>query len=119
MPAAACIPTRVVGVSLYLLIKQQCKRHFASPPARPAFPPRVRLTPPSLPPLQDQKDPDLDVIDWDRSGKFDVLDFARGCHGGECDHGETGMQNNVLPYFDGIAGQRPQLLALHSRLLIR
>ena len=30
MPAAACIPTRVVGVSLYLLIKQQCKRHFAS-----------------------------------------------------------------------------------------
>ena len=55
---------------------------------------------------------DADIVAWNRSGKFDVNGFICGVAGATIDHGETSMPNKILPWMDGIAGERPHILAL-------
>jgi len=61
---------------------------------------------------QDQTDPDMLLTEWKRCGVFDFLGFVRGVAGSVLDHGETAMENKILPWMDSIAGNRPHILSL-------
>jgi hypothetical protein len=51
-------------------------------------------------------------VNYDRSFAKNLIDILRGIAGCAVDHGETAVHNLILPWMDGIAGQRPSMLAV-------